>query len=331
MLNQKPIERKRKMTETAGLGRIEKIEDLRDAWPHEATDFTPWLANHISELGAALGLELELQDQEAPVGKFSLDLLARESVTNRTVIIENQLEPTNHDHLGKLLTYAGGSDANVIVWVAKNFRDEHRQALDWLNQRTDEDTEFFGVAVELWKIDASRPAPHFNVISAPNEWQRETKHSVRDAKKSERNRRYQAFFQELADALREQGLTNARKALAEGWFSFSAGHGGRVQYGAAFGGGNTARVEVYIRHTDQDWNKGLFDRLEEQQETIEAELSESLVWQRLDHRTASRISVQRQGSIDDDPETLDETRNWMIAKLLDFKRVFGPRLDELAT
>lgn len=319
------------MTETKGLGRIERIEDLREAWPHEAVDFTPWLAEHISELGSALGLELELQEQEAPVGSFSLDLLARESVTNNTVIIENQLEPTNHDHLGKLLTYAGGYDANVIVWLAKDFRNEHRQAIDWLNQRTDEETGFFGVVIEIWKIDDSRPAPHFNVVAAPNEWQRETKRSAQDVKKSERNLRYQAFFQKLVDALRERRLTNAHKALAEGWFSFSSGVGWRVQYGAVFGHQNMARVEVYIRHTDQEWNKELFDRLMEQKETIEAELSESLEWQRLDDKTASRIAVLHQGSIDDNEETLDEIRNWMIEKLKDFKRVFGPRLDELVT
>ena len=318
------------MTETRGLGRIERIDDLREAWPHEANDFTPWLAEHIAELGDALGLELELQEQEAPVGSFSLDLLARESLANNTVIIENQLEPTNHDHLGKLLTYAGGSDANVVVWLAKNFRDEHRQAIDWLNQRTDEDTKFFGVAVELWKIGDSLPAPHFNVVSAPNEWQRETKHSIQDANKSDRNRRYQTFFQELADALRERGLTNARKAQAASWFSFSSGVGWRVLYGAVFGHQNTARVEVYIRHTEKEWNKELFDQIKEQKETIETELKESLVWQRLDDKTASRISAQRQGSIDDEEEALDELRNWMIGKLEDFKRVFGPRLDELA-
>ena len=318
------------MTETQGLGHIEKIDDLSKAWPHEAKDFTPWLAKHISELGAALGLELELQEQEAPVGSFSLDLLARESVTDRTVIIENQLKPTDHDHLGKLLTYAGGYDANVAVWVAMNFRDEHREAIDWLNRHTNEDAEFFGVAIELWKIDASRPAPHFNVVAAPNEWQRETKRSAQDAKKSERNLRYLAFFQILVDTLRERGLTNAHKALAEGWFSFSSGVGWRVNYGAVFGHQNMARVEVYIRHTDQEWNKSLFDRLMEQKEAIEAELSESLEWQRLDDKTASRIAVLHQGSIEDDEETLDKLRNWMIGKLEDFKRVFGPRLDELA-
>ena len=318
------------MMEAAGLGRIEKA-DLREAWPHEAADFTPWLADHVSELGTALGLELELESEEAPVGKFSLDLLARDTGTNRTVIIENQLEPTDHDHLGKLLTYAGGYDANVIVWVAKDFRDEHRQALDWLNQHTDEDTEFFGVVVEVWKIDGSRPAPHFNMVAAPNEWRREAVRSVREAKASDKNLRYQAFFQELMDALRERGFTNARKAQLQSWYYFSAGHAQRVQYGATFAQGKRARIEVYIDNTDRDWNKTLFDRLMERKESIESDLSEILEWERLDNRRASRIAVVRQGSIDDEPETLKEIEDWMIDKLLDFKGVFDPRLDELAT
>ena len=317
------------MTETTGLGRIEKA-DLREAWPHEAADFTPWLAHHVSELGAALGLELELESEEAPVGQFSLDLLARDTGTNRAVIIENQLEQTDHDHLGKLLTYAGGYGADVIVWIAKEFRDEHRQALDWLNQRTDEDTEFFGVVVEVWKIDGSRPAPHFNIVAAPNEWRREAVRSVRDAKASDKNLRYRAFFQELMDALRERGFTNARKAQLQSWYSFSAGHSQRVQYGANFAQGKRAKIEVYIDNTDREWNKTLFDQLLERKESIESDLSESLEWKRLDDRRASRIAVVRPGSIDDDPETLKEIEDWMIDKLLDFKRVFGPRLDELA-
>ena len=143
------------MTNDSNLGQIEKVE-LRVAWPNEGTDFTPWLAEHMSELGRALGLELELQSREAPVGSFSLDLLARESEDNRPVIIENQLEKTDPDHLGRLLIYAGGYDASIIVWVARDFREEHRQALDWLNQRTNQDTSFFGVVIELLKIDDSR-------------------------------------------------------------------------------------------------------------------------------------------------------------------------------
>ena len=140
------------------LAKIEKVE-LKEAWPHEARDFTPWLAENIEELGAAIGVELELVDTEAAVGEYSLDVLARDPYGDRPVVIENQLEPTNHNHLGQLLTYAAGYDANLVVWLTREFRDEHRQALDWLNQRTDEHTQFFGVVVELWKIDGSRPAP----------------------------------------------------------------------------------------------------------------------------------------------------------------------------
>lgn len=124
---------------TPNLAKIERV-DLREAWPNEARDFTPWLAENIAELGVALGMDLELQETEASVGGYSLDVLASDLNDDRTVIIENQLEATNHTHLGQLLTYAAGYDANVIVWLTREFRDEHRAALEWLNQRTDEQT-----------------------------------------------------------------------------------------------------------------------------------------------------------------------------------------------
>ena len=317
------------MTDSSGLGHIERAE-LRAAWPNESKDFTPWLADNISELGKALRMELELQSQEAPVGAFSLDLLARVSQTNRTVIIENQLQQTDHDHLGKLLTYAGGCDAHVIVWVAREFRDEHRQAIDWLNQRTDEETEFYGIVVEVWTIDGSRPAPHFNLVATPNEWQREATETIRLGSISDRNVRYKSFFQNLIDTLREQGFTNVFKAQPQGWYSFSAGFGQRAQYGACFGQGGTVRVEVYIDSNDRDWNKTLFDQLIEKKVLIESELGDSLVWERLDHRKASRVSLTREGSIDDDGKALAEIKKWMFSKLLEFKRVFGPHLAELA-
>lgn len=125
------------------LGQLKTLP-LRSAWSNEATNFTPWLADHLELLDEVLGTDLELQDREATVGSFSLDLLAKDLGTGRLVIIENQLDTTDHDHLGKVLTYAAGFDAGTIVWVAESFRDEHRQALDWLNQRTDSDTHFFG-------------------------------------------------------------------------------------------------------------------------------------------------------------------------------------------
>ena len=115
------------MTTMQGLGTIERV-DIREIWPNEAADFTPWLAENLATLGKALGLDLEFQAQEAPVGGYSLDILARDVQSGRPVVIENQLGQTDHTHLGQLLTYAAGFDANVIVWIAKEFRDEHRQA-----------------------------------------------------------------------------------------------------------------------------------------------------------------------------------------------------------
>ena len=313
------------MNGDSDLGRIERVEPRR-VWPHEAANFTPWLADHIDELGLALGMDLELQSTEAPVGPFSLDLLARDIGASRTVIVENQLEQTDHEHLGKSLTYAGGFDADVIIWIASQFNDQHRQALDWLNQRTGDDTECFGVVIEVWKIDDGRPAPHFNIVAAPNEWRRD----IRKARPSERNLRYKAFFQQLLDTLRETGFTNARKAQPQSWYLFSAGPGRRVGYSACFGQGNVARVEVYINREDRESNKKLFDQLRERREAIESDLATSLSWQRLDRKKASRIAMERPGSIDEEPETLDEILAWMKAGLLTFDRVFGPRLDEIA-
>ena len=289
-------------------------------------DFTPWLQENIDQLGDALGMDLEVEEREAAVGTFSLDLLGREG-SGRPVIIENQLETTDHVHLGQILTYAAGHDARVIVWIAKEFRDEHRAALDFLNARTGEDTEFFGVVVELWRIEGSRAAVNFDLVVTPNEWRR--KPDIRPPKVSERRERYRQFFQALMDALREEHqFTSARKGQPQSWYSFSSGTRW-FTYGAVFGAHGRARVELYIDSTDGERNKRAFDRLGQQKERFESELAATLEWERLDSRRASRISIGRRGSIDDDEETLEEIRRWMVNRLLAFRRVFGPKLPEL--
>ena len=310
---------------TPNLAKIERV-DLREAWPNEARDFTPWLAENIAELGEALGMDLELQQTEAAVGGYSLDVLATDLNQDRPVIIENQLEATNHAHLGQLLTYAAGYDANVIVWLTREFRDEHRQALDWLNQRTGEDTQFFGVVVELWRIGDSLPAPHFKAVATPNEWGKKTISRVRGeaAVSSEVDERHQAFFRPLIDALREQHFTVPRNVQRRS-ANFPA-YSGRVFYGAHFTGGNQARVEVYIYSDDADWNRQLIENLEIDKAEIESNLG-SLNWQRM--RQDCRIYLTRRGSINDDDATLTEIRDWMVENLVKFKRVFDPRLAEL--
>ena len=316
------------MTETQALSAIQNV-DLREVWPNEATAFTPWLAENISKLGEVLGLELELQSREAPVGSYSLDLLAHDLGSGRPVIIENQLEATNHTHLGQLLTYASGYDAHVVVWIAKEFRDEHRQALDWLNQRSDENTEFFGVVIEVWKIDDSRPAPHFRLVATPNDWRKGKVTTKQEGTTSERREAYRVFFQGLIDRLREEHqFTRARKGQRQSWYSFASGLAG-ITYGALFPQGEKAAVYLWIAPGEKDQNEALFDALNEHKEAIESEFQESLEWQRKEDQKSCTIMVIRSGTITDSPETLEEIQDWMIEKLLKFKKVFGPRLKNL--
>lgn len=304
-------------------GNLKKM-NLRDIWKNEAKDFTPWLADNIEALGTSLGMELELQRREASVGDFSLDLLATDLGRNQNVIIENQLTQTDHDHLGKLLTYASGFDASVIIWIAESIRDEHRQCLDWLNQRTDSDTEFFGVVVEILQIDDSKPAFNFKPIIYPNEWQKSKRRKPNQT--SEKMEAYRSYFQKLIDDLREKyTFTNARKGQPQSWYSFSSGFQG-VIYGMSFALGNRARVDLYIDQGETEKNKEIFDSIIKDREQIELEFGEKLEWERLDEKRASRIAIYRTGSIEEDEDELDKIRIWSIEKLLSMKKVFHSKL-----
>lgn len=302
-----------------------EVVKLRDVWPNEAHDFTPWLADNIDQLGAVLGMDLELRDTEAEVGAFSLDVLAHDLGSNRPVVIENQLEPTDHDHLGKLLTYAARYEAHTIVWLVRDFRSEHRAALDWLNQRTGEDTAFFGVVVEAWKIDDSRPAPRFTPVVVPNDWQKQGQ----EAGLSLKQLRYRQFFQALINTLhKEHQFTAASRARPQNWYGFKSGFSG-FSYTASFKVTQAARVAIEISTGDKARNKALFDRLYERREGIEEVLRDSLTWDRKDEYQSCIISVEREGRIEDDEETLEQIREWMIKWLLAFKEAFGPHLDEI--
>ena len=316
---------------TQELGTLEKV-DLRTIWPNEASDFTPWLQQHLEVLGDDLGMELQLREREAPVGGFSLDLLANELGRGRSVVIENQLTVTNHDHLGKLLTYAAGYDAGVVIWLAQEIREEHRQALDWLNQRTDTNTEFFGVVVELLKIGGSQPAPNFKLVAFPNDWRKTNIDSAGAAGTSELGEAYRRYFQDLIDRLREDHkFTGARKAQAQNWYAFQSGFRG-ITYTNTFPSGGQARVNLYIEQGGVEANKSLFDALANGKQSSEAEIGEALEWEGPGNRRAAYVIFSsRPESIQDDPQTLEEIKNWSIERLLKFKKVFGPRLAELVS
>jgi hypothetical protein len=307
-------------------GELKKVP-LREIWSHEATNFTPWLAENIDALGKALGLELELTEKEASVGDFSLDLLAKDLGNSQTVIIENQLTQTDHDHLGKLLTYAAGFNASTVIWLSETVRDEHRQALEWLNQRTDTETQFFAVVVEVLQIDTSKPAFNFKPVVFPNEWQKSKKQKTSTIASS-KGEKYRAYYQALIDELREKyKFTGARVGQPQNGYSFSSGIQG-ILFSAVFVQSGKAKAEIYIDQGDQEKNKSLFDALKIREKEITDNYGCTLKWERLDEKRASRIAIYRDGMIESSDNELEDIRKWHIENLLKIKKVFMPEVQQ---
>lgn len=207
------------------LDKLKKVE-LCDVWPHETLDFTKWLSAepNLAILSSAVGIELELIETESSVGSFNVDIYAQEAGTGRRVIIENQLEDTNHDHLGKVITYAAGKGAEVVVWVVARARDEHRQAIEWLNQHTDSDFGFFLVEIELWSIGDSLPAPRFSVVEQPNEWTKAIKLSEGLSETERMKLSYWTKNRELTQASPEfLKVFNPQKPSKDHWTTLRCG------------------------------------------------------------------------------------------------------------
>lgn len=207
------------------LGRLEDVV-LREVWKDEARDFTPWLARpenlELLENTLGLGLEADTVETEKDVGPFRADILCQETGSDRWVLIENQLGGTDHIHLGQLLTYAAGRRAMTVVWIAKSFTDEHRAALDWLNEITDEKLRFFGLEIELWSIGGSLPAPKFNVVSKPNNWSRKIKREEGSGAREETRKMRRAYWEALNKTLNDAGgpIHGNRTPQPEGWMRY---------------------------------------------------------------------------------------------------------------
>ena len=270
---------------------LKKIS-LREIWKNEASDFTTWLESNIQTLGAALDMDIEITSREASVGDFSLDLLAQDLESSRMVVIENQLTRTDHDHLGKLLTYAAGFNASTVIWIAEEIRNEHRQAMEWLNQRTDSETQFFAVVVEVLKIDDSKPALNFKLVVSPNEWQKSQTQKI-SGSLSFKQERYRNYFQTLIDELREKHkFTGIRVAHPFNYKSFSSGIQG-VRYRATFAQGNRVHALVKIDQKHLENRLDIFDTLKKQEVEIVDSLGSPLEWERRTGGTTSRESLRR--------------------------------------
>jgi len=301
---------------------------LRSVWPHEEHDFTKWLKNHIDLLGAELGIEIEDARTEESVGDFSSDIVAREMNSGEVIVIENQYNKTDHDHLGKLLTYSSGKNAGFTIWLAEEFRPEHRSVLEWLNESGPTDVKFFGVKPRVVSIDGSDDRGfEFKTIVEPNEWERELADPLTETEQS-----YRDFFGELIEAYAEERDSwNPLTPGPRNYLTFSAGIGG-VSFGWVFHQGPEFAVELYISTSDGSRNEDIFNELKMNQTEIEAQLGDELTWEPLPEKQACRIKQPKQieSRITD---LTDEQRrhliSWGIDTMREFQDEFEPRISEL--
>jgi hypothetical protein len=315
------------------LGRLQKVE-LREIWLSEAAEFTPWLAKaeNLKLLGETVGVDLECEAQEKEVGPFRADILCKDTATDSWVLIENQLERTDHCHLGQLLTYAAGLEVVTVVWVAERFTEEHRAALDWLNERTDEKINFFGLEVELWRIGDSPVAPKFNVVCKPNDWTRSIQLAAQ-GEVSEHRQLQLRFWTGFKDYMEEKkSFVKCQKPGLQNWMNHPLGRSGlhlasvisawNFETGTK---GPEIRVEVYL---DGKTAKQDFSELEKQKAEIERSLGFPLRWYNAEGVKACRLAVRK------DADFLNEALwpqqfEWLRQHVETMHRVFAPIVKNL--
>ncbi len=305
------------------LSKLNKVE-LRDVWGHEAIDFTNWLAQteNLDALSEEIGVDIKLIKTEASVGKFSVDILAEEEASGRKIIIENQLEDTNHDHLGKIITYAAGYDAEIIIWIVKDVRDEHQKAIDWLNEHTDENISFFLIKLELWQIEGSNPAPKFEIMVSPNEWAKAIKTSPSNGELTDTKLQQLEFWNKFKNFVRENDTQICLQTpRPQHWYDVSMGSSeGHVAL-TINSRENLIGCEIYISR-----NKDLFNFLRERKDEIEKEIGQSIEW--VDAAVASRIKIKKEVSGLFNQAEAEKYFTWLYEKTVLFQKVFGKYFKE---
>ena len=305
------------------LGKIEEVA-LRRIWPNEARDFTPWLAKqeNLDDLGDLLGLSLVEAEQEVSVGSFSADIHCKIENDNRTVVIENQIESSNHDHLGKTIVYASGVDASIVIWIVKNARPEHVSAVEWLNEHTDSDIGFFLIEIHAIRIGDSDPAPQFNIVAQPNEYMKSVKSG--DDKQLTRSQlgRYE-FWTQLNTFIEENDIAlGLRKPNYDHWRDFKLGSSKYHLTVNLLDGESKIRIALWINE-----GKEIFDNLYANKGSIETSYGSILEWDRKDLQKASWIADYIDGFSYDDQSNWRELQEKITSKILDLKHSLQPYLN----
>ena len=264
---------------------------------------------------------------EHPVGDFKVDILCSDN--GGKVIIENQLEKTNHTHLGQILTYAAGVGARTVIWLAESFRTEHVAALEFLNQHTTDELDFFAVEIELWRIGDSPMAPRFNVVVKPNDWSKTGQQNAKAAATMTPTKQRQlAFWTGWQAWLQAKGSTlRPQKPLPQHWTNLALGRAGVHLAATVNSREKRVGMEVYIDH---DNSKAMFKQLEEQKAAIQAELNATLDWLELPDGHACRIVQYRPDSPLEDEAQWPAYFAWLEAAAQGMSAVFRPRIRELA-
>lgn len=305
------------------LSRLEPVE-LREVWPNEATDFTPWLAEeeNLSILADTLNMELELEGSEVNVESGIVDLLCR-NTDDSLVLIENKLTKTNHAHLGQILTYAAARpEATAFVWIAKSFQEKHRAALDRLNEITAERFQFFGVEIELWRIGNSSPAPKFNIVSSPNDWIRSVFRGL-----TETQLQQMQYWTGLAEYMSDANCQiSSPNPVPEAYVFLPLGKASiRLKVSISKG---KRRLSVGLDMFDEKAT-AYFNLLVQNREEIEQEFGISLEWDELPAQKSSRVSLHKKDTDPTDEEDWPDQHAWLAEKLKLFDRVFRDRIRDL--
>lgn len=299
------------------LGTLKKITDLRSIWPHEALNFTPWVAENVDLLADDVGLDITVDETESSVGDFNVDIYASETGTDRKIIIENQLEDTDHDHLGKLITYASGKGADVVIWVVKHAREEHKAAVEWLNNHTDDKIGFFLCEIKLFQIGDSQIAPAFTVVERPNDWTKEIRKTASaNSTQQQRLEYWQAFNDYAFTDANFSRIFNKRKPTTDHWMDFSIGSSACHIAVSQIQKRKAVDVELYI-NDDKELFKSLFAHKDEIEKNMEMELE----WKELPERKASRILIEKTVDLDD-RATWPEQFDYIMDTCIKMKRAF---------
>ena len=302
-----------------GIGRLIAV-DVRELWKHEQYDFSKWLSkeSNIEYLNDILGLTLINIDTEVYVGPYRCDIVAEDETTEAKVIIENQLEATNHDHLGKIITYASGLDAKVVVWIVKEAKEEHRAAVEWLNNNTNNNVNFFLIEIHAYTIGDSDPAPKFEVVEKPNDFVKRSKSKVGSDELNKSQSERLVFWEEFNQVVASRGKPfNIRKATTDHWYDVAVGSSEAHIAIDLVNKDGIIVVELYINN-----NKDLFDSLYTNKEEIESKLGLKLIWDRLDGKKASRIKYYIEGLDFDNHNNYDDLMNKIVDTAVSMRDVF---------